>query len=208
MSTENKNTIVNTYDQPPLVGAETGPDTPEAYAEVSTRGTAVGDEGLAASLGINAQLFAFQLLNFAVVIVIVWFLILKPLTKTLEKRKKLIDESIDNAKEVETNLKMSEQKFQEKIDESKIESNKIIERAHTEAKEMGEKMKDKAKVDIELLIVQVKKNIKIEKEDALEEVRREATNLIIMATEKILNQKVDSASDKKLIEESLKGLKG
>jgi len=167
-----------------------------------------GEESVATSLGLNGQLFAFQLLNFAVVAVIIWFMILKPLTSKLEERKKLIDESIDNAKEVETNVKMSEQKFQEKIDEAKIESNKIVEKAHTEALEMGEKMKDKAKVDIELLIAQAKKNIKIEKDEALDQVRKEAANLVAMATEKILNQKVDSNSDKKLIEESLKGLKG
>ena len=79
----------------------------ETQAEV-THGTTVADEGLAASLGLNGQLFAWQLLNFAVVAAIVWFLILKPLTSKLEERKKLIDDSLDKAKEIETNFETSE----------------------------------------------------------------------------------------------------
>ncbi|MEK9158891.1 MAG: ATP synthase F0 subunit B, partial [Patescibacteria group bacterium] len=54
-------------------------------------------EGLLASLGINLPLFIFQLINFAIVAVILWFLILKPLTKKLAERQKMIDDSISNA---------------------------------------------------------------------------------------------------------------
>ena len=68
------------------------------------------DAGVLASLGINGQLFVFQLINFAIVVLVLWFLILKPLSKKLEERKKLIDDSLDKAKEIETNLGMSEQK--------------------------------------------------------------------------------------------------
>jgi F-type H+-transporting ATPase subunit b len=179
----------------------------EAHIEVDSHSTTAGDESLSTSLGLNGQLFAFQLLNFAVVAVIVWFLILKPLTKTLDSRKKIIDESIDNAKEVETNLKMSEQKFQEKIDEAKVDANKIIEKSHGEAKEVGEQMKEKAKKDIELLIDQAKRNIKIEQEDAMDAVRKEAGKLIIAATEKLLRAKLDDTGDKKIIEDAIKDLK-
>ena len=101
------------------------------------------DEGLLSSLGINGQLFIFQFINFTIVAVIVWFLILKPLTKKMAERKKMIDESIDNAKALETNLKQSEQKYQEKIDLAKVEANKIIEKAHGDAKMLGEEMKKK-----------------------------------------------------------------
>ena len=112
----------------------------EAHVEVDSHGAVVGEETLAASLGLNGQLFAFQLLNFAIVSAIIWFLILKPLTKTLEERKKVIDESLDKAKQVETNLQMSEVKFQEKLDEAKVKANKVIEKSHSEAEILSETM--------------------------------------------------------------------
>ncbi|MFZ2189725.1 MAG: F0F1 ATP synthase subunit B [Candidatus Magasanikiibacteriota bacterium] len=165
------------------------------------------NEGVAASLGINAQLFGFQLLNFAIVGAIVWFLILKPLTKTMEERKKIIDDSIDNAKAVETNLQMSEVKFQEKLDQAKVEANKIIEKSHTEAEKLSVDMKEKAKKEIEMLVDQAKRNIQIEKESMMTEIKKETVNLIIAAVEKIMNEKLDDKKDVTLIEETIRSFR-
>ena len=58
------------------------------HAEETTTNTTepAGDGGVAASLGINGTLFVFQLINFAIVASIIWFLILKPLTKKMTER--------------------------------------------------------------------------------------------------------------------------
>jgi len=165
------------------------------------------DEGVLASLGINLQLFVFQLINFAIVALVVWFLILKPLTKKMEERKKIIDESLDNAKRVESNLQMSEQKFQEKIDEAKAQANKVIELAGEEAEKLKIDMREKAKSEIEILITQAKRNIQIEKEEMVEEIKQETIALVVDAVEKIILEKLDPKKDKKLIEDSIEKLK-
>jgi F0F1-type ATP synthase membrane subunit b/b' len=101
---------------------------------------------------------------------------------------------------------LSCKKFQEKIDEAKVEASKVIEKAHTEAEKLSLSMKEKAKKEIELLIDQAKRNIQIEKDEVMGEIKKETVNLIMASVEKILNEKLDSEKDKKLIEESLKGL--
>lgn len=164
------------------------------------------EEGVLASLGINGQLFLFQFINFTIVAIIVWFLILKPLTQKMEERKKIIDESIDNAKALETNLKMSEQKYQERIDEGKVKANKIIEATHKEATEMADAMKSRAEKDIELLVDQAKRNIAIEREEAMDGVRKEIGALVASAVEKVIGKKMDEKMDKKIIEDALKDL--
>lgn len=164
-------------------------------------------ESVAASLGLKPQLFVFQLLNFALVLGIVWFLILKPLTKKLDERKKIIDESLDRAKEIETNFIMSQQKFDEKLSEAKVEASAIIQKAHDESEKMGEDMKQKAKEEIALLIEKAKKTIASEKQEMKEELRRETVELVILATEKLLGQKFDAKKDEKFIEEILDSVK-
>jgi len=166
-----------------------------------------GNESVAASLGLNGQLFVFQLINFAIVAAIIWFLILKPLTKKLEERKKIIDESLDKAKEIDSNLQMAEQKFQERIDDAKAESNKIVEKAQAEAEKSADNMKVKAKKEIELLVDQARRNIQIEKEEVMSGVRAETANIVIAAVEKVLEEKLDGEKDKELIEGTLKKLK-
>lgn len=165
------------------------------------------DAGVAASLGINGQLFVFQLLNFAIVAAILWFLILKPLTSKLEERKKVINESLDKAKEVETNLIMSQQKFQEKIDEAKVEANKIIEKTYEESGKLGEEMKIKAKKEIELLVDQAKRNIQIEKEEVMDGIKKETVTLVMAVVEKVINEKMTDKKDKDFIEEMIKNSK-
>ncbi len=173
----------------------------EAHSEVST-----ANESVAASLGLNGQLFIFQLINFAIVAAIVWFLILKPLTKKLEERKKIIDDGLDKAKEIDANLQMAEQKFQERIDDAKAEANKIVEIAQDEAEKAGTNMKIKAKKEIELVVDQARRNIQIEKEEVMAGIKVETANLVIAAVEKIIGERLDEKKDRKLIEDSIKKL--
>jgi F-type H+-transporting ATPase subunit b len=134
-------------------------------------------------------------------------MILKPLVKKMEERKKMIDESVDNAKAIETNLQMSQQKFQEKIDEGKVEANKIIGRAQDEADGIAGKMKEKAQADVEELIKQAKTKIGEEKDKMVGELKKETGALVMAALEKVLGQKIDEKTDKKLIEDALSKLK-
>ena len=177
-----------------------------AYAaEESVPSTA--NEGVLSSLGINGTLFVFQLVNFDIVVAVLWFLILKPLTKKISERQKMVEDSIDNAKKIETNLGMSERKYQEKIDQAKVDANKFIAKAQQEAALVAETMKEKAKKEIEQLVDAARKNIKTERDESISELKAQAADLIISATEKILSAKIDVKNDDKVIEEAIKNLK-
>lgn len=164
------------------------------------------DSGVLASLGINGQLFAFQLLNFAIVACIVWFLVLKPLVKKMEERRKQVEESVDNVKAIETSLQMSEKKYQDKIDEAKVAANKILEKAHTESEAISKQIKEKAQKDVELLVMQAKKNIGIDKQEMKDELRKETAEMVVMAMEKLLEKKFSGKDDEKFIADILKSL--
>ncbi len=102
---------------------------------------------------------------------------------------------------------MSQQKFQEKIDEAKVEANKIIEKTYEESGRMSEEMKVKAKKEIELLVDQAKRNIQIEKEEVMTGIRQETVTLIMAVVEKVINEKMTDKKDKDFIEEMIKTVK-
>lgn len=180
-----------------------------AYASETAKKTteAAAESGVLASLGINSTLFIFQLVNFTLVALILWFLILKPLTKKMAERQKMIDDSIDNAKKIESNLGMSEKKYQEKIDQAKVEANKIIEKASLEALAVAESAKEKTRQEIEQLVETARKNIKTERDESINEIKEQTASLVVAAAEKILGAKVDASKDEKIIEEAIKSLK-
>ncbi len=167
---------------------------------------ALHNASIFASLGLNTQLFVFQLINFLVISAIIWWLILKPLNKKLEERKQLIDESVDNAKEIETNLWESEQKFQEHLDQAKVEANKIIAKATKEAGAMENKIKDEAKTEIEYLITQAKKHIEDERKAMEIGVQKKAGKLVVAAVEKLISKKMDDKKDTVYISKVLSDL--
>jgi len=187
------------------VGDSSVIENTQAYTTVGGEDhTAGAEEGVLASLGINGTLFIFQLINFVIVALVLWYLILKPLTSKLEERQKRIEDSLKNAEEVDKNLKESQEKYQNKIDEAKVEANKIVKFSQTEAQKAGEQMKDKAKVEIEGLVTQAKKNISIEKQEMVQGLKKETVELVIATVEKLLEEKMDIKKDTKLIEDSIK----
>jgi len=186
------------------VSAEVAAPTGEVHASTEV---APADEGLLASLGINGTLFIFQLINFAVVAVVIWFLILKPLTKRLSERQRIIDDSLENAKKVQQNLEQSEKSFKDKLSEAKAAANTIMEKAITEAAQTTEQMKVKAKQEIEVLVEQAKKNIKIEKDEMMLGLKKETAELVVAVVEKILSEKMTDKKDKEMITEMISTIK-
>ncbi|KKW42485.1 MAG: ATP synthase subunit b [Candidatus Magasanikbacteria bacterium GW2011_GWA2_56_11] len=169
--------------------------------------TTAAEGGVAASLGLNAQLFGWQLLNFAVVALIVWFLILKPLAKKMEERRKIIDDSLDQAREIETRHALSREQYQTAVAEAKAEANRIVASAHDEAAALAGQMKGETKKEIDVLVSQAKKNIELDRQNMQQEVKKEIVDVVIAAVEKILEEKLDEKEDRKLVEGALKSIK-
>ncbi len=165
------------------------------------------DEGVLASLGIHGIQILEQLFNFTLVSVILWFLILKPLTKKMAERQKMIEDSVDNVKKIEVNLGMSEKKYQEKIDQAKVDANKIIEKASMEALAVAEVAKEKTRKEIEQLVEDARKNIKTERNESIVEIKQQVASLVVEAAEKILAGKIDIEKDNKVVEDAIKNLK-
>ena len=122
----------------------------------------------------------------------------------MTERQKLIDESLTNAQKIQEKMTKSEREYQDRIDQAKVEGNKILERATSEAEIVGNTMKLKAKKDIEILIDQAKRNLSIEKDEMMAAVKKDSAELIVMALEKVLSEKLNSVDDKKSIESMAK----
>jgi len=182
-------------------------DIVHASSEAATEAAEV-QTGILGSLGLDPKLFLFQLINFIIVALILWFLILKPLTKKLAERQRVIDESLDNAKKIQDNLGRSEQDYQKRLKEARQEAEKILERAGLDAAGFSEEMKAKAKKEIENLVAEAKRNIQHEKDEMVAGLKRETADLVVLALEKILEEKMTAEQDKKMIGEIVGKLKG
>jgi len=152
---------------------------------------------------IDWKLLIAQIVNFAVVVWVLYRFALKPLMKILEKRNAEISKSLDDAKQIETNLMMSAQEKANLIAAAKKEATAIIEASRADGQKQATELLEKAKTEVNAVVLTAKQQIADEKEKMLIASRREMVDLVVSATEKMLKNTMTSELDRKLIDKML-----
>lgn len=156
-------------------------------------------EGVLGSLGINLKLFIAQLINFAIILIVLWRFAFKPIVKVLNDRKKMIDESIENAKKAKTNMEMAEAAYTKKIDEAVARANTMVADGQVKSNEIVALAKQQAHDEVERVIAEARNRIKEEKEKMRKEIKEETVTVVMAAVEKILDEKLDEKKDAALV---------
>ncbi len=169
----------------------------EAAAETNNGG-ALG------ALGINLKLFIAQLINFAVVLLVLWKWVFKPVAKKLQERTDRIEKAMNDAASTSKEKEEFGKWKNEQIVNTRHEASVIIHQAQTDAGKVKEEILQKAKEEQQKLVEQAKAQIQQEKTQTITEAKSELADLVTNAAEKILRSKLDGSKDKQLIQDSLK----
>ncbi len=159
------------------------------------------------SLGLDYKILIAQLINFAVLVFILYKFGYKPMLKFLEDRRKKIEEGVINAEKAQAKLEELSEKEKQIIKEAKKEALVIVENAKNQAEEKRKELIAKAKQEIAVIINEEKTKIKQEKVELVNEVKKDISELVIIALEKIIDKKVDKTEDKKIIKEIVTSFK-
>lgn len=156
-------------------------------------------DSLIETFHIDLGLLVAQMINFAIVIYVLYFFALKPLMKIMEERSKKIEKSIDEAKKIEEKLKQTDMDYKEAMSNAKKEANLIMEKASAQAEEKREEMLKKAKLEIGSVINEEKAKMQTEKAEVLKELKKEVAEMVVSSLEKVLDKNLDDKTDKELI---------
>lgn len=147
-----------------------------------------------------------QLVNFSIVVGVLWYFALKPLAKTMSQRTEKIEKSLEDAKKIEERLKAIQEEHEAQILTAKKEAAVLI----SQAKDLAEKQKQdtvqKTKDEVAKTVALAKTQIASEKEKMLDEVKSEVVELVALASGKILEQITDKKVDKAIIQSTLKDI--
>lgn len=167
---------------------------------------ATTDSSPVAVLGLNWKIFIAQIVNFGIVIFILWKWVFKPITAGLQARTEKIEKSLRDA---ETTVKEKEEfgKWKE-LEMTKVRSQatSIVVAAEAQGQKAKDEILKQAQEEQQKAIEHAKKQIEIEKNRAMASAKAELADLITNATEKVIKQKMDSAKDKEMIKEILKSI--
>lgn len=154
------------------------------------------DPGLFIWTIITFLLLCFALAKFA------W----KPLLKMLQEREEMIQSSLKDAEKAKIQLEKLGHESESLISKARSEAQEIL----TDGKAIAEKVKEdiatKAKDQASKIIKDAEKQINVEKDKAIADIKKEVANLSISIAEKLINKNLSEDENKALIEDSLKNV--
>ena len=155
------------------------------------------------SLGIDWKLLLFQTINFLFLLFILKKVLYKPALNFLENRRKKIEEGLEKAEKFEAEWQRIKDIQKEKMAESEKEAVQIIEKTRSDAQKKEKEMLFLAQQKSEKIIEEAKSDISKEKEKVLDELKRETSDYIVFAAERILKRAVRDEDEKGLIKKTL-----
>ena len=155
------------------------------------------------SLGLDWQSMIFQLIAFAILVFILAKFVYPPILAMLDRREKIIEESVRNAKEMNNKAAKMDDEISRKLADATAEAQDIVDSAREQGQQMVLDSEEVAAKRADSIVASARLQLNQDIEAARKTLRDEAAGLVAQATEKIIYEKMDSDEDQKLIKRSL-----
>ena len=159
-------------------------------------------EGLTA-LGINLPVLLAQVVNVIVLFVLLYLVAYKPMMRMLDARARRIKESLAQADSVREQAAHAEAEVKKQLEAASRDGQEKIARAVQIGEEVKQKAQLEARQEAEALITRARSEIHRERDEAIDEVRKEVADLTILAAEKVIDQSLDKKAHRQLIDRVL-----
>ncbi|HYL54527.1 MAG TPA: F0F1 ATP synthase subunit B [Gemmatimonadales bacterium] len=157
-----------------------------------------GEQGFT-PFSINSGLIFWTILVFGVLLVVLWRLGWPALLKSVEDRERRIQQQLDEAERARAEAARLLEEHKRAIAAARSEAQEMLTKARAVAEKERETLLAKAREEYEQLLDRARKEIGVEKEKAILELRREAVDLSIAAASKLVEAKLDTDTNRRLV---------
>jgi F-type H+-transporting ATPase subunit b len=164
-------------------------------------------EGVLGTLGINWKLFIAQLANFAIVLFVLWKWAWKPILKVLDDRSRRIEQSVNDAKRIEEEMKLLDKRRNDGLRAAEQSAQTIITEANASAKATREQLLAESKKEAAQVLAIGKTQLEAEKNRMVHEAKTEIADLVVEASEKVLAESMNDKRHRALVEKVLESAK-
>lgn len=166
--------------------------------------TAENSGGIFGSLGIDWKILLFQMIAFAILVFILAKFVYPPILKMLDRREKLIEDSVKAAKDANEKAEKSADEVAQKLADARKDSEEIVAAAREQSAQMLADSEKEAQKRADATVESARQQLARDVESARKLLRDETASLVADATEKVVGEKVDNSRDAKLIENAIK----
>jgi len=154
-------------------------------------------------LGISLPTLLAQIINFVILFGLLYLVAYKPIMRMLDQRSNKVRESMEQTEFIKEQAARAEEEVEERIEAASREGQEVIARAVRTGEEVRQQAQQEARQEAESLIVRARTEIQRERDEAINELRKEFADLTILAAGKVIDRSLDKEAHRQLIDKVL-----
>lgn len=143
------------------------------------------------------------IVNLVLFYILIRFLLFKPIKKVLDKREKIISEQFEKAEKADAEADAKLRDYESRIANVETEGENIISRAKDSAKLEYNKIIEKAESDAQTIKENARKQMKAENESARRAAKEELASLAMETAEKLVKKNISAEVNSDIFDEFL-----
>jgi F-type H+-transporting ATPase subunit b len=127
-----------------------------------------------------------------------------PVLTLLQEREQFIHKSLADAKHDREEAEVRLKEYAARIQNARAEAAAIVDEARRDAERLREDLKQRARTEADTMIQNAERQIGLQTQRAIQEIRREAVDLSVAIASKIIQRNLTKEDNQRLIDEALR----
>lgn len=155
------------------------------------------------ALGINLTSFIAQIINFLIVMLLLWKFAYKPILGIFEERQKKVEQGLKDAEKAATDRKSAESDAEKIREKAYTEANEILKNAKDAANAEAAELIKKASDQADRMMKGSKEESAAMKEKVMKDAKKEISDVVVIALNKIVGKEFTEEEKKKLTSKAI-----
>lgn len=152
-------------------------------------------------LKVDPGLMIWTVITFVALLIVLRFVVWKPLLAMLDERERRIRDALSGAERARHEAERTLVEYRETLSRAEVEARERIQKATELAHQERERIVSESHHHATRLVEDAKAEIQHEKERALRELRQTVGDLAIQAASKLLDENLDNARNRKIVDD-------
>ena len=163
--------------------------------------------GVAGVIEINGTVIV-ELITFLVMLAILARYVYPEIVRLAEARQRMVAEQLREAEQSRADAEARLKEAEAKLTDARKTAQNVIDAATKSGEQLRQELRQKAEEESRRTVEAARKEIEAERDEAIRSVRKEVSELVVAATEKVIGETLDDDKHRKLIDKAIAEVAG
>ncbi|HSP09736.1 MAG TPA: F0F1 ATP synthase subunit B [Candidatus Dormibacteraeota bacterium] len=149
-----------------------------------------------------------ELITFLVMLAILARYVYPEIVRLAEARQRMVAEQLREAEQSRADAEARLKEAEAKLTDARKTAQNVIDAATKSGEQLRQELRQKAEEESRRTVEAARKEIEAERDEAIRSVRKEVSELVVAATEKVIGETLDDDKHRKLIDKAIAEVAG